>query len=316
MTAGNNGVSPPEDDDPFGYLYADGQAAGATPPNGGGYGYPGRSSSYQQVRPVGERQYGQHGQSGAGAGQQAPPQNAHYAAPETLPGGQSTHRQPPPGEGRGGGRGPNTKGLLIGAIAVVAAVVIGIGAAMLSNSGEDPNSGGSEAGSSASSGTDAGQDEQPNDKPSQNSGDAVELPKEDARALTLAGGTSTSSEIPGSASGTYVQGLSQPGASATWSANDIPKDGKYTLYVSYSVPGKAASTTLTVNGKPQTRELNMDNFARAKEGDWEKGWTSTWAQVVLKKGTNTFKISCESGDKCDAYLDQVWLVKGWPKQSS
>ena len=36
MTSGNNGASTPEDDDPFGYLYADGQANGAQPPSGGG----------------------------------------------------------------------------------------------------------------------------------------------------------------------------------------------------------------------------------------------------------------------------------------
>ena len=67
MTAGNNGASKPEDDDPFGYLYADGQAAGAQPPGQGGYGYPGPAAqpgvprtSYNQVRTVGERQYGQH----------------------------------------------------------------------------------------------------------------------------------------------------------------------------------------------------------------------------------------------------------------
>ena len=40
MTPGDNGASTPEDDDPFGYLYADGQANGAQPPSGGGYGYP------------------------------------------------------------------------------------------------------------------------------------------------------------------------------------------------------------------------------------------------------------------------------------
>ena len=41
-TPGNNGANTPEDDDPFGYLYEDGQAAGANPPRtGGGYGYPG-----------------------------------------------------------------------------------------------------------------------------------------------------------------------------------------------------------------------------------------------------------------------------------
>lgn len=103
MTAGNNGASKPEDDDPFGYLYADGQAAGAQPPGQGGYGYPGPAAqpgvprtSYNQVRTVGERQYGQVPQQQA-YGQQAPPQygqpngqygqpNAQYAAPETYPG--------------------------------------------------------------------------------------------------------------------------------------------------------------------------------------------------------------------------------------
>lgn len=98
MTPGNNGASTPEDDDPFGYLYEDGQAAGAQPPSGGGYGYPG---SVNRVRPVGERQYG--GQQAAAAptaqyqqpyGQTVPQQqpygaqpNAHYQAPETFPGG-------------------------------------------------------------------------------------------------------------------------------------------------------------------------------------------------------------------------------------
>lgn len=100
MTPGNNGASTPEDDDPFGYLYADGQANGAQPPSGG-YGYP---NSVNRVRPVGTRQYGApqgQGAQTAAYGQAAPPQqgaygqpqgaygqpNAHYAAPETFPGG-------------------------------------------------------------------------------------------------------------------------------------------------------------------------------------------------------------------------------------
>lgn len=116
MTAGNNGASKPEDDDPFGYLYADGQAAGAQPPGQGGYGYPGPAAqpgvprtSYNQVRTVGERQYGQqvpHQQQAYG--QQAPPQygqpNAQYAAPETYPGGAPTSQVPRQG-GRDGGPG-------------------------------------------------------------------------------------------------------------------------------------------------------------------------------------------------------------------
>ena len=132
MAPGNNGGSTtPEDDDPFGYLYADGQAAGATPPEGagGGYGYPNPRSSYRanQIRTVGERQYGQTQPTQA---YQQP--NAHYQAPETMPGGGVPSQPGPPTapmRGGGRGRGPNTKALLIGAVAVVAAVVIGIGVA-------------------------------------------------------------------------------------------------------------------------------------------------------------------------------------------
>lgn len=65
----HGGANKPEDDDPFGYLYADGQEAGAAPPtSGGGYGYPGPGAggpsgaqpgvprtSHHQVRTVGER---------------------------------------------------------------------------------------------------------------------------------------------------------------------------------------------------------------------------------------------------------------------
>ncbi|MFE2317847.1 carbohydrate-binding protein, partial [Streptomyces sp. NPDC059441] len=80
MTPGNNGASTPEDDDPFGYLYADGQANGATPPSGGGgYGYPG---SVNRVRAVGERQYGQ---QQAGHSQQAPTAQYGQQAAPTAP---------------------------------------------------------------------------------------------------------------------------------------------------------------------------------------------------------------------------------------
>jgi hypothetical protein len=107
MTPGNNGASTPEDDDPFGYLYADGQAAGAQPPSGGGgYGYPG---SVNRVRPVGERQYGQSAAPTAPTAQygQVPQQqgtygqpNANYSAPEAFPGGEPTTYQPMPDHGQ------------------------------------------------------------------------------------------------------------------------------------------------------------------------------------------------------------------------
>ncbi|MGY0024860.1 carbohydrate-binding protein [Streptomyces sp. cg35] len=312
MAPGNNGASTtPEDDDPFGYLYADGQAAGATPPSGGGggYGYPNPRSSYNQVRTVGERQYGQ----------QVPPQqqtaaynqpNAYYQAPETMPGGGApTQPGPPQAPGRGGGgrgRGPNTKALLIGAVAVVAAVVIGIGVAML-GSGSDDDKGDDAAGKPSGD----SQSVQPSETPSQSaSAEPLDLPKTDAKALKLAGGTVTASDVKGAkaAGGVYIAGFNKVGASVTWTVNDIPKDGSYRLYVNYGVPGKDSDATINVNGTKQDRPLNMKNFAGAKEGDWEKGWTNTWAIVQLTKGTNAITVSCEQGNQCDANLDQMWLT--------
>ncbi|MEU2586064.1 carbohydrate-binding protein [Streptomyces avermitilis] len=322
MTPGNNGASTPEDDDPFGYLYADGQANGATPPSGGGgYGYPG---SVNRVRAVGERQYGQqnataaygqvphqqtHGQQQPGYGQP----NAHYAAPETMPGGAVTSRQASVGDGGGRGRGPNTKGLLIGAIAVVAAVVIGITVVMLGGDSDDDKSG-SEAGSTPT----AAQSAKPSKSAGQQSPEAGKLPSIDAKALKLDGGATTASDLKGAKAdgGVYVTNFNNVGASVTWNVNDIPKDGKYTLYTGYGVPGKDANATLTVNGTPSTTGLDMKNWAKAAEGDYAKGWTRSYNWIQLNKGTNVIKISCEQTNQCDANLDQLWLVKGWVKSSS
>ncbi|MFC8347633.1 CBM35 domain-containing protein [Streptomyces sp. NPDC057280] len=320
MTSGNNGASTPEDDDPFGYLYADGQANGAQPPSGG-YGYP---NTVNRVRPVGQRQYGQQ-QATAPYGQvpqqQAPqqgaygqPTNAHYAAPETFPGGAPTTQQQPygghGGNGGGRGRGPNTKGLLIGAIAVVAAVVIGIGVAMLGGD-DDKDAGGSDASSTPS----AQQSSEPS--PSKTSTEVTEedLPKIDAKALSLSPGITTASDVEGAKAdgGIYLNGFNQVGASVTWNVSGIPKSGKYTLYTGYSVPGKDATATLSINGTPSTTPVGMDNYAHAAEGDYAKGWTQTYNYVQLNKGSNTIKISCEQGNQCDALLDQLWLVKGWVK---
>ncbi|MET9896016.1 carbohydrate-binding protein [Streptomyces sp. NPDC006465] len=321
MTPGNNGASTPEEDDPFGYLYADGQANGATPPSGGGgYGYPG---SVNRVRAVGERKYGQQAAQGA-YGQQAPtapygqvPQqpghnqpNAHYAAPETVPGGAQTTRSPMPGHGDGGGRGrgPNTKGLLIGAIAVVAAVVIGIGIAMMGGGGDDDKGGDQAAPTPTTS-----QSASPSQTTTKAPGAAVELPKIDAKALKLGTGVTTASDVKGAKAdgGVYVTGFNQAGASVTWNVSGIKKAGKYTLYVNYGVPGKDASATLTVNAKAQDRPLNLGNFAKAAEGDYAKGWTNTWGDITLNKGTNTIEISCGDGNQCDVNFDQLWLESGW-----
>ncbi|MEU6575612.1 carbohydrate-binding protein [Streptomyces sp. NPDC046805] len=300
MTPGDNGASSPEED-PFGYLYADGQARGAQPPSGG-YGYP---NAVSRVRTVGERQYGQQGvpQQQGGAYNQP---NAHYQAPETLPGGAPTTRQPMEGGGAGRGRGPNTKGLLIGAIAVVAAVVVGIGIAMLNGNSNDDSSG-----DQADTPPSQSQSTQPSTS-GKHSAAPAELPKIDAKALRLDGGATTASDVPGAKAdgGVYVAGLNQVGAKVTWTVNGIQKAGAYRLYVRYGIPGVDANATLAVNGKPNTQPLGMKNFGGLPQGKWEGDWQSTWSTVNLTAGTNSIEISCAAGNQCNANLDQVWLQKG------
>ncbi|MEU5215258.1 CBM35 domain-containing protein [Streptomyces sp. NPDC020807] len=328
MAAGNDGANKPEDDDPFGYLYADGQAAGAQAPQGGGYGYPGPAparpgvprTSYNQVRTVGERQYGgaaqQQGylpQQSPYGNQQQPPYgqpNAQYAAPETY-GGPPTRPVPPqPLPPQRGGRGPNTRGLLIGAVAVVAVVVVGIAAAVISNSGNKDDK--ADAGGQTGGPTSAAPSQQPSDQPSTQPSTEptpLELPKQDAATLKLGGPATTANAVKGAkgTNGAYVA-FNGEGGSASWSV-DVPNSGAYTLRITYSVPGKDAKTSLTVNGAAP-RDVNMSNFAKAAEGDWEKGWTYTYAYVNLNKGANALKLSCEAGNACEAILDQVYLEAG------
>ncbi|MEU7701047.1 CBM35 domain-containing protein [Streptomyces sp. NPDC015492] len=318
MAAGNDGANKPENDDPFGYLYEDGQAAGAQPPRGGGYGYPGPAASqpgvprtsYNQVRTVGERQYGgqQHTQPYVPQ-QQAPygqPQ-AQYAAPETY-GGPPRQTPPQHHHGGGSGRGPNTRGILIGAVAVVAVVVVGIAAAVITNSGGDEGKGDQANTGGTTATAPAKPSEEPSTEPSADK-TPEELPKQDAATLTLGGPAALASTVKGAKGpgGSYVS-FNGVGGSASWSVK-VPDSGEYTLRIIYSVPGKDAKTSLTVNGATP-REVNMSNFAKAPEGDWEKGWTYTYAYVNLNKGDNALKISCEAGNTCDAILDQVYLEAG------
>lgn len=332
MTAGNNGASTPEDDDPFGYLYEDGQAAAANQRRQGGYGYPGPATqpgvprtSYNQVRAVGERQYGQqpqvpqqqgYGQQGAygqapydGYGQQpnGPAPTAAYASPETNHASATTSRVPlQRGGSRGRGpNGPNTKGLLFGAIAVVAVVVIGITIALSSggDDGEKKDAATPTTAPSVAESQDAGPE------PTKKADEPEPLPKQDAATLQLTPPATVASDIPGAkgTNGTYVT-LNAVGAAVTWKT-EVPKAGDYSIVVTYGVPGKDAKTSLSVNGAAPTG-INMKNFAKAPEGAWDKGWTVTFAYVTLDKGTNTFKISCEQGDQCEANLDQVELKPG------
>ncbi|MEU1486428.1 carbohydrate-binding protein [Streptomyces sp. NPDC005752] len=323
MTAGNNGASKPEDDDPFGYLYEDGRAAGAQPPGQGGYGYPGPAAqpgvprtSYNQVRTVGERQYGQVPPQYGQQPQQYGGPNPQYAAPETYPGGAVTAQHGAVPHGGGGGRnagpgrgGPNTKALLIAAVAVVAVVLIGIGAALMT--GEDSDTKKNDAGSSAGP-ADEVEDSPKPEKSTKPSDEPVDLPEQDAATLTLGGTASLDNTVKGakSANGQYIS-LNEVGRSATWTV-DVPESGPYTLFVTYGVPGKDAKTSLTVNdGDP--RSINMENFAHAAEGDLEKGWTRTYAYVQLEKGSNKLMLSCNEGDSCDANLDQLSLKSGQTK---
>ncbi|MFC6984268.1 CBM35 domain-containing protein [Streptomyces cirratus] len=334
----HGGANQPEDEDPFGYLYADGQAAGATPPgSGGGYGYPGPAAggqagaqpgvprtSYNQVRTVGDRR----GQRGPVPYQQGPAQQgyqAQYQAPEALQAGgygvpqqqqqqQQTHAQPLPGNGghggHGGGGGSSRRGLLIAAIAVVAAVAIGIGAALTFGDKGDKDGKGQANGSGKQSAApkDNSPGPQPSGSPQPSDGP---LPKADASGagMTLTGGAALTSTVPGakSAGGQYVGNFNQPGAALTWSL-DVAKAGQYAVYISYNVPGKDAKTTLTVNDEKQERPINMANFAKAKPGEWDK-WTYTYSLVDLKKGPNTVKMSCETGNQCEIIIDQLWLQR-------
>ncbi|GGW65906.1 hypothetical protein GCM10010503_48890 [Streptomyces lucensis JCM 4490] len=304
MTPGDNGASTPEDDDPFGYLYADGQARGAQPPSGG-YGYP---NSVSRVRTVGERQYGQ--QQGPQGQQAAPTQqgaygqpNAYYQAPETLPGGVPAGSRPgPPVPAR---RGPNTKGLLIGAVAVVAAVVIGIGIAMINGNSDDDGKPGSDVAASPA------QSQSHSPSPSSSaSAPSGELPKADASGLQLAGGATKASDVKGAqaAGGVYVGGLETVGSSVTWTVDGIPEDGVYTLLARFDNPGDDQSMTLTINGEKFGGGMNLGNFTG--QDDPENAWTETFAYPSLKKGSNTISLSCQTGDKCNVLLDQFRLKKG------
>ncbi|WP_420080397.1 CBM35 domain-containing protein [Streptomyces sp. JL4002] len=332
----HGGANKPEDDDPFGYLYADGQAGGAAPPaSGGGYGYPGGTSgghpgaqpgvprtSHHQVRTVGDRRGGQRGpvpqQQGPG---QQPGYQAQYQAPEALQAngyGVPPQAQPPQHQtqtisrsgGHGGGGGSSRRGLLIAAVAVVGAVAIGIGAA-LAFGDKDKDKDKQEPVANAGQQSSAPQNPSspaPSTKPSE-----APLPKADfgGSGMSLTGGANLQNTIPGakSADGQYVGGLNATGAAATWSL-ELPKAGKYKLKMTYGVPGKDANTTLTINGEVQTRPINMANFSKAPAGDWSKGWTNTYSLVDLKQGANTIRISCETGNQCDVVLDQLWLEQG------
>jgi hypothetical protein len=335
MTAENDGSDgpPPEGEDPFAYLYRQEGESGASAQE-----RQAPRRSFDQVRPVGQRPYGpraaaQPGRQGPaghapfqeGHGDAYGPQSpsAHYAAPEMVPGGRDAVRQgpqqPPAQHGHGGhgghggghaaGQGRSRNGLLIGSIAVVAAVVLGICAAIFLPN-QDSGDNGGQAGGDPGRSADGGQ-QNPGTKPVHR---GQKVGQRDAAKLQLAGGAAPASDVPGARaeSGQYVGGMNRPGASATWTVK-APKAGMYTFFVGYGVAGQDADSRLTVNDKPQSRPINLQNFSHTPDGQWDKGWQQTWSWLPLRKGTNTIKISCEQGNKCNYNLDRVWLKYGQVK---
>jgi hypothetical protein len=319
MTAGNDGT--PENDDPFAYLYR--SENGEQPdPAAGQPGVP--RTSYHQVQRVGERRSPQGGQQGGYGypppqqGQQGQQGGYGYPPPQQAPpqsgyGYPQQQQQPPlPPQQPGGGRraaqgGPqNRKGLLIGAVAVVAVVAIAIAFAMTNSSGDSGDKADGKATASASQPASTAPSQEPSATPSN-----FDSPKTDAATLNLAGGAQPSTEHPGAnaAGGTYVDHMATQGATVTWTVT-VPKADQYTFFISYGNAGPDATLTLAVNGKPRTDPVNMKNWGNAT--DWAKAWNmTTFSWVDLKKGANTLSLSCTPANQnCGVNLDQFWLKEG------
>lgn len=141
-------------------------------------------------------------------------------------------------------------------------MVIGISVAMMN--GNDDNKNGNQAGSTPS----ASQSASSSPSSSSSASTTGELPKTDAKALRLEGGTSLTSEIKGAKAdgGIYVTGFNQVGAKVTWTVNGIQKSGNFRLYARYSVPGADANATLSVNGKANTQPIGLKNFIGSPKG--------------------------------------------------
>ncbi len=296
MTAGNNGTPEPENDDPFAHLYR-GQGDQAAAP-GARPGVP--RTSYHQVSRVGERRQAP-GQQGGYGYPQAPTQaqTQAYGRPvQESP--QPGYDAPPPraGHGRGRGGGSNQRGLMYGAIAVVAVVVIGITAAVMSSDGSK-----GQAGAGSSSGP-TGSSTAPSN--TSTSDPMANLPQNFAANLTLSGGAKTNSDHAGSqnAGGLFVDGMGTPGATATWTLT-VPKSGSYTLWVRYANADKnKAQATVAANGKPLAWKLNLNDYVG--DGNWDH-WFTSYVTVNLKQGTNSVALSCSPGDICNFNLDRVGL---------
>jgi hypothetical protein len=324
MSSENHGV--PEDDDPFAYLYrgdgADGSAAPETAP------LPGvPRTSYHKATQVGRTQYGQQAPQ-APQGYQQQPQVPHQEQPTaqyTPPGQYGAQQQPaspyqvqpsgpqgqqPPG-GRAGSRaasgsGRGGKGVMIGTIEVGVAVAIGIGIAVF-NSGPAKSTAADGSASTASAGG-AASAPASTDSPSPTAAPTTgTVPPADAATMTLSGGAKQNNNWGGAlaANGTFVDGMTNVGATVTWNVN-APAKGSYNLWIRFAnATGKDASAAVTVNQKPLSGPTPLKDYG--SNGKWTS-WFSTYRTVSLDKGQNTIALSCAAGADCTFNLDQLALT--------
>ncbi|WP_168220745.1 hypothetical protein [Streptomyces sp. RFCAC02] len=310
MSSGHTGAgTPDEGDDPFAYLYrpADGSAPQRQTP---------RQPSYNQVRPVGERTFGgQQGGYGYPPQQQRPqtPPNgagpdARYAAPETqaMPGGP---RHTPPPAGRRGAPPPRRNGLLIGAIAVACAVLLGvIGAIAFSGGGDEDDRAGDDPTTAPSDtgGDGQGGDDEPSDEPTEDEDEAGELPTAGRENLQVSGaGWEDSVENASSDDGSYIALHNAKNSTITWSfeLDGEPLD-QYWFYVSYSAVSDGQSLSFSVNGEQRDDAVDLKDWATGSD-EWADSWVKTFNYVNLQEGENTIQMTCS--DSCDVLIDRVWL---------
>ncbi|WP_059006189.1 hypothetical protein [Streptomyces specialis] len=305
MSAGNSGGgTPDESDDPFGYLYRPEGDQPQTQPQ-----QTLRQSSYNHVRPVGERTFG--GQQGYRQPHQPPRQapphpDARYAAPETQPGGVPPYggphdrRRPPEPDQR-------RNGLLIGAIAVVLAVVLGVGAAILfsDDEGAQADDGDPSTAPTGNVGGEPGGDE-PTDPPTDGGEEPAELPVADITQLQLANSAAIESTFANarSESGSYIAVQGRPNATISWTFDLQGDPGQYYFYVGYSTVTDGQAMGFSVNGTPRTDPVDMQDYATASDA-FDDSWVRTYNLVDLVEGTNTITLTCDR--PCDVAIDQLWI---------
>ena len=301
MTAENNGV--PEDDDPFAYLYraengADGGAEGGAAATQPLPGVP--RTSYQQATQVGRTQYGQSygGQQGAYGQQQQ-----GYSG-QQQPGGYAgvPHQgQPPAGGGRAAARaagnsGGSSRGVMIGAVAVVAAVAIGIGMALFNTGGYKAN-----AGSGGSTSASAVASDSSSASASASASGTLPGPT-DAATMSLVGTAPVATPAGAKAAGGQSVPITGVGSSISWTVT-IPTTGSYKLWIRYDNPGATSKVDILVNGT-KVRERDLPNYGSK---DPANAWFRSWAQPDLTAGQVKITIQGVAGQP-PINIDQLALT--------